>query len=285
MSKGEFSFFAVSLAFIKSKADCSGTTANSGKTCNGGLGGKLGGLDGADQLCTEAAQAANPGDKHLWRAFLSVTSYNGGAAVNAVDRIGTGPWYSAPPKLLNATSYATGGLLVANDISGLVQTRPSGDTTSIVYKGVNQSNGAGTSQSWPFSQCLTNENGYCTQADGDTHDTLTGSTSSGKLAGTDKKSTCDDWTNNTTGYGSPAFGHTWPRQLNATDGAAGWINTGESGEIACGAIINVSSTNYMSGGGGGGTPGGGSSSSWGGGVGSAGGYGAFYCFAYVTGAE
>jgi hypothetical protein len=108
--------------------------------------------------------------------------------------------------------------------------------------------GAGNAQDWPFKQCLTNEYGECTEADGDTHDTLTGSKSDGTYAGS-MATTCDDWTNKTTGYGAAAFGHTWPRQLNGGDTTANWINTGEGGE-ACGAIINVTSTNYMGGGGG-----------------------------------
>jgi hypothetical protein len=284
-AQGEFSFFAVSMKFIKSKSPCQGSD---GKTCLGGLGGdlrngKTNGIDGADSLCAEAAQLANPGDRHLWRAFLSAGSYNG-AVLNAIDRIGVGPWYSAPPVYQQKTDYTHDGLLVASNKSGLLKTRPDGDTSTIVYKGTNQSMGAGTAESWPFSQCLLNEYGTCTQADGDTHDTLTGSKSTGTYAGSNA-STCDDWTNGTTNYGAPAFGHTWPRQLNATDNPAHWINTGESGEIACGAIINVSSTNYTGGGGGGMGMGGGGSATYAGGVGSAGGYGAFYCFAYVTGSE
>jgi hypothetical protein len=251
-TEGEFSFFAMSLRFIKSKAPCQGSD---GKTCLGGLGGDLrngkgNGIDGADSLCAEAAQTANPGDRHLWRAFLSAGSYNG-AVLNAIDRIGTGPWYSAPPKYQGKTHYASEGLLVARDKAGLLQVRPDGDATTIVYQGVNQSMGAGNAQDWPFKQCLTNEYGECTEADGDTHDTLTGSKSDGTYAGSGA-ATCDDWTNNTTGYGTAAFGHTWPRQLGGTDTTANWINTGEGGE-ACGAIINVTSTNYFGASGGGGS--------------------------------
>jgi hypothetical protein len=287
-SAGEFSFFAVSLKFIKSKAPCQGTD---GKTCLGGLGGdlrngKANGIDGADSLCTEAAQLAHSGDKHLWRAFLSASSYNG-AQLNAIDRIGSGPWYSAPPAYQNKSNYDADGLLVSSNVAGLLSTRPAGDSTTIVYNGINQSQGAGNAQSWPFNQCLTNEYGYCVQSDGDTHDTLTGTNNDGTYAGS-KESTCDDWTNSTKSYGAPAYGHTWPRQLNATDNAAKWINIGEKMN-ACGAIINVSNTNYSSGGGpgmGGSSPGGGTSdSTYVGGVGSGGGYGGFYCFAYITGSE
>jgi hypothetical protein len=284
-SQGEFSFFAVSLKFIKSKAPCQGTD---GKTCLGGLGGDLrngksNGIDGADSLCTEAAQLASPGDKHLWRAFLSASSYNG-AVLNAMDRVGTGPWYSAPPAYQKKTNYASEGLLLAKDKAGLLTPRPDGDSTTVVYNGVNQSMGAGSAQSWPFAQCLTNEYGYCVQSDGDTHDTLTGTNNDGTYAGS-KAATCDDWTNSTKDYGSPSYGHTWPRQLNATDAAAKWINIGEKMN-ACGAIINVTNTNYGGGGGGPGMGGGGSTdTTYVGGVGSGGGYGGFYCFAYITGSE
>jgi hypothetical protein len=352
-STGEFSFFAVSLKFIKSKAPCSGADS---KTCLGGLGGDLrngksNGIDGADSLCEEAANLASPGDKHLWRAFLSAGNYNGGV-LNAIDRIGSGPWYSAPPKYQGKSSYTSEGLLIAQDRAGLLHTRPDGDATTIVYNGINQSVGAGNAQSWPLSQCLLNEYGDCTQADGDDHDTLTGSKNDGTYAGS-MSGTCDDWTNSTKGYGMPAYGHTWPRQLNATDSAAHWINIGEA-MMACGQIINVTSTNYagvaggpggaggvdggMGPGGGGGWgpddggagpggvrpgfmgdggmgPGGGDpfgpgdggtmplpwtidgaasggnmgagseDTTYAGGVGSGGGYGGFYCFAYITGAE
>lgn len=350
-SEGEFSFFVISMKFIKSKAPCQGSD---GKTCLGGLGGdlrngKANGIDGADSLCAEAAQIAHPGDRHLWRAFLSAGNYNG-AVLNAIDRIGNGPWYSAPPEYQGKSNYASEGLLVAKDNAGLLQLRPAGDVVTIVFHGVNQSMGAGNAQDWPFSQCLTNEFGECTQADGDTHDTLTGSKSDGTYAGS-LAATCDDWTNSTKNYGMAAFGHTWPHRLNDSDGSAHWINTGEGGE-ACGAIINVTSTNYLGSGMGmptlgdggiprggmggpsdggwmpflgdggrmfpmdipdggmgfppfdmdgganvgwpggpddnmglGGTGGIGQDSTYSGGVGSGGGYGGFYCFATITGAE
>jgi hypothetical protein len=249
--EGEFSFFAISLKFIKSKAPCQGSD---GKTCLGGLGGdlrngKANGIDGADSLCTEAAQIGNPGDHHLWRAFLSAGNYNG-AVLNAMDRIGNGPWYSAPPKYQGKSNYASEGLLLAKDKTGLLQVRPAGDAVTVVYHGINQSMGAGNAQDWPFAQCLTNEYGECTQADGDDHDTLTGSKVDGTYAGT-MAATCDDWTNSTKSYGAPRYGHTWPRQLNSADNASNWINIGEN-MSSCGAVINVSSINYAGGAGGGG---------------------------------
>jgi hypothetical protein len=58
-----------------------------------GDGAKLGGLAGADAHCESLAAAVGAGDK-TWRAYLSVVAANGAAAVNARDRIGTGPWFN-----------------------------------------------------------------------------------------------------------------------------------------------------------------------------------------------
>lgn len=54
-------------------------------------GANLGGLTGADQRCQDLADAAGAGDK-TWHAYLSVDDDGTGAAVNAMDRIGSGPW-------------------------------------------------------------------------------------------------------------------------------------------------------------------------------------------------
>jgi len=52
-----------------------------------GDGGNLGGLEGADAHCQSLAAAAGAGDRH-WHAYLST---QGAEAVNARDRIGSGP--------------------------------------------------------------------------------------------------------------------------------------------------------------------------------------------------
>src|SRR5271157_332636 len=59
-----------------------------------GNGANLGGLAGADQHCQTLAQAAGAGNK-TWHAYLSTQAKNGQPAVNARDRIGTGPWYDS----------------------------------------------------------------------------------------------------------------------------------------------------------------------------------------------
>ena len=70
-----------------------------------GNGAGLGGLAGADQHCRSLADAVGQGEK-TWRAYLS-TSFDGEPAINAGDRIGSGPWHNA------------GGTMVARGVVGL----------------------------------------------------------------------------------------------------------------------------------------------------------------------
>jgi len=56
-----------------------------------GDGANLGGLAGADVHCSNLAEAAGTADGE-WRAYLSTTGADG---VNAIDRIGSGPWINA----------------------------------------------------------------------------------------------------------------------------------------------------------------------------------------------
>ncbi len=63
-----------------------------------GNGGHLQGLAGADRQCQALAEAAGAGDR-TWHAYLS-TSFQDKPAINAGDRIGTGPWYNAKGLLI-----------------------------------------------------------------------------------------------------------------------------------------------------------------------------------------
>jgi hypothetical protein len=69
-------------------------------------GANLGGLDGADRHCQNLAYAVGFGDTE-WRAYLSAMASGGQTAVNARDRIGTGPWYNFR------------GVMVARDVTDL----------------------------------------------------------------------------------------------------------------------------------------------------------------------
>src|SRR5580692_3407012 len=62
-------------------------------------GGNLGGLAGADAHCQKLATAAGAGN-HTWHAYLSTQARPGQPAVNARDRIGTGPWYNVKGEMI-----------------------------------------------------------------------------------------------------------------------------------------------------------------------------------------
>src|SRR5208282_4709815 len=81
------------------------TSAGSGK------GADLGGLERADRICQQLAQAVGAGSR-TWRAYLSTQALDGQAAVNARDRIGHGPWRTAkgsssPKMSTNCTATTT----------------------------------------------------------------------------------------------------------------------------------------------------------------------------------
>ena len=138
------------------------TSAGSGK------GGDLGGLEGADRLCQQLAQAVGAGAK-TWRAYLST---QGPGAVNARDRIGRGPWQNAK------------GVAVAKDVAEL-------------HGGNNLT-----------KQTALNEKGDVVNGRGDKpnmHDILTGSQPDGTaFTGSDDR-TCGNWTKS--GAGAAMVGH------------------------------------------------------------------------------
>ncbi len=165
---GNFSFFVTSLTTMR---------AQSGS--QNGFGGNLGGLTGADAICQRAAADVGFGHK-TWKAFLS--TFNGGVAIHAIDRVGTGPWYDRQ------------GRLIAQDRAGLLLNRPAGDAVAV--------------------NDLPDETGMGLRALGDTHDILTGSNAMGRLDGTSPAATCQDWTS-AVGPGSEnqvRCGHSWPAQ-------------------------------------------------------------------------
>ena len=110
-----------------------------------GKGGDLGGLAGADQLCSSLAGAAGS-TGHTWRAYLSTVPAGSTPGVNARDRIGPGPWRNAK------------GVVVAQNVTEL--------------HGANNLN----------KQTALTEKGEVVNGRGDTpnqHDALTGSTPDG----------------------------------------------------------------------------------------------------------
>ncbi|MEG2632857.1 MAG: hypothetical protein RSB42_18465, partial [Comamonas sp.] len=141
---------------------------------NPGKGGDLGGLAGADRFCQSLATSAGAGHK-TWRAYLSTAALNGQPAVNARDRIGSGPWANAK------------GVVVATSVADLHSANAKlGKDTSLTEKGEVVS-GFGD----PVNR----------------HDILTGSRADGTLAVPEpgKDTTCGNWTKSE--GGSAMVGH------------------------------------------------------------------------------
>jgi hypothetical protein len=144
-----------------------------------GNGANLGGLAGADRHCQALATAAGAGSK-TWHAYLSAAAAGGQPAVNARDRIGAGPWYSAK------------GARVAQNVGDL-----HGDTIEQARLGNNINKTTAIS-----------EKGEPIKGVGDTpnqHDILTGSQTDGRAYTDGADHTCGNWTSG--GAGTAQLGH------------------------------------------------------------------------------
>jgi hypothetical protein len=177
-----------------------------------GDGGNLGGLAGADAHCQNLAEAA--GSSRTWRAYLST---QGPGAVNARDRIGSGPWANAQ------------GLIMATSVE------------SLHYDNSNFN--------WTHS-LDENGNRFASRIDGDPdfteHDILTGTQIDGTAFPAGEDRTCNNWTSNSEGsawvghadrYSFEIPGSPW----NASHGTPGCtqdnlVSVGGAGLLYCFAI-------------------------------------------------
>jgi hypothetical protein len=145
-----------------------------------GNGGNLGGLAGADAHCQQLAAAVGAGNK-TWHAYLSTQARPGQPAINARDRLGTGPWYNQQR------------VPIANNISDL-----QGDTLEQARVGNNL-----------FKETALDEHGNkipgVLEAPNVQHDMLTGSQLDGRAYVDNIDHTCNNWTSN--GPGSAQVGH------------------------------------------------------------------------------
>ena len=180
-------------------------------TSNGpGDGANLGGLSGADAHCQKLAEAAGSSGK-TWKAYLSASAADGMPAVNARDRIGTGPWFNAK------------GVQVAGNL----------DELHFSNVGLSKENSL-------------NEKGEVVNGRGDSpnqHDILTGSQLDGTAFTDGADHTCGNWTKN--GEGSAQVGHhdrtgggQVPSSWNAAHGSRGCsqanlVATGGNGYFYC----------------------------------------------------
>lgn len=153
---------------------------------NPGKGADFGGLAGADRHCQSLAASVGAGGR-TWRAYLSTTATATSPAVNARDRIGSGPWYNVK------------GELIASNVEEL--------------HGDNKIN----------KQTALTEKGDVVPASGDPvnqHDILTGSSPDGRAMSDGKDTTCGNWTQS--GDGSAIVGHHNRMGTNAPPASMSW---------------------------------------------------------------
>jgi hypothetical protein len=175
-------------------------------------------LAGADRHCQALATAAGAGAK-TWHAYLSTSASGGQAAVNARDRIGSGPWYSAK------------GGRIAQNVGDL-----HGDTIEQARLGNNINKTTAIS-----------EKGEPIKGVGDTpnqHDILTGSQPDGRAYTDGADHTCGNWTSGAagtaqlghhdrTGGGNTSWNSTHPSRGCSQENL---VATGGAGLLYCFAI-------------------------------------------------
>ena len=155
-----------------------------------GDGANLGGLAGADGICQERAAAAGAGDR-TWAAYLST---QGPDAVNARDRIGSGPWYNAS------------GVMIAANVDELHQ-----DEVNINHETGLDENGE------MIAYVHLQDDGTAIppaeQPAPVQHDILTGSQADGMAFPEGDDMTCGNWMSNADGSGTAMLGHHDRRSL------------------------------------------------------------------------
>ena len=215
MVKGRLVFAAISLALLAAYPALSQDTSMSffmtGK--GPGNGAALGGLKGADAHCQMLAEAAGAGNR-TWRAYLSQSASGGMPAVNARDRIGSGPWHNA-----NGVQVAASVADLHSDNNQLSKENSISETGEVI-------NGRGDTPN--------------------KHDVMTGSQLDGTAFSDGEDHTCSNWTSS--GEGSAGVGHhdrqgggANPTSWNAAHSSRGCsqddlIGTGGDGLFYCFAI-------------------------------------------------
>jgi len=217
-----FSFFLTSLRALQ---ELSKSEKGFGGDLRFGKTGQGAGILGADSICQCIAEQSMPGSKvKVWRAFLSASKGPDGKQVNAIERIGNGPWYDRA------------GRLWANNITELLNDRPPNANSSIKNDIPNED---GVPNRYP-DPLKPNQQV-------DNHLTVTGTGTDGKLftystsgmgggmgggmdntcSGADNW-TCDDWTS-TTANSKPRAGFSWPQDASSFGGMGRGMGGGGMG--------------------------------------------------------
>lgn len=199
----KFSFFVTSWAGLQRLAKGFGLpndgTDGFGGDLRYGETGPGAGLRGADKICATLAESSMPGaGAKGWRAFLSASDDGTGKPVNAIDRIGQGPWYDRL------------GRLFGNSVADVAMQRPANADAAI-------------KNDFPNEDGVPNHQPDPTMPAQDNHDMLTGSTSTGTLL--NATSHCLNWTSaigDIATEGKPRVGHAWPR---GSGDSANWMSS------------------------------------------------------------
>jgi hypothetical protein len=180
-----------------------------------GDGANLGGLEGADRHCAMLADAAGVAGP-TWHAYLSLPAAEGRPAMNARDRIGSGPWFNAA------------GTLIAENVEDL----------------------HGDNAKWTKETVL-NEKGEMVNGRGDSpnmHDIMTGSQLDGTAFPAGDDTTCNGYASSADGQGTVRVGHhdkngggDNPTSWNSAHGSRGCsqsnlVGTGGNGLFYCFAV-------------------------------------------------
>jgi hypothetical protein len=165
-----------------------------------GDGGNLGGLKGADAHCQTLAASVGAGDRE-WRAYLSTQAFDGQTAMNAIDRIGQGPWYNA------------NGVRIAESLEALIY-----DNSGINY-----------------TTALNEKGGYIgslSVGDKDNQkDIMTGSNMDGTAMDPSIDTSCTNWTSNDkgsaqSGHHDRLFWYQWGSSWNSAHASHGCSQEG-----------------------------------------------------------
>jgi hypothetical protein len=195
-------------------AGCATTTPQSGPSFfvtsqGGGKGADFGGLTGADKHCQTLATAAGMGDR-TWRAYLSTQASGSTPAVNAKDRIGTGPWRNVK------------GVVIATNVDELHGDNNITKQTALNDKGKEVSSRPDTPNQ---------------------HDILTGTQKNGMAFSSTDDKTCGNWTKS--GEGSAIVGHVNRAGTNAPPDNSSWNSSHGSAGCSDEALVKTGGAGFL----------------------------------------
>ncbi len=179
-----------------------------------GHGANFGGITGADDHCQQLANAVGAGDR-TWHAYLSNQGRDGQPAIDARDRIGSGPWYNAHGVLLAADAEA-----LHNEPTNMrkeIALDEKGETVGGRGDPAHEDD-----KTWAYMQAHPRSI---------RHEILTGSTPEGRAFSDGRDHTCNNWTSEEDGNSfERARFNTGPgAEIGKHDETGSWNSHGISG--------------------------------------------------------